>query len=113
MACPAASTGGSHKSERSCRCRSFILTACGLPLRSQVLHTAVAVINMLELMPPLGGEDEVASDEDTLVDTVVSTTISRSTSLAAAEADRDLHLHLVYGSCRRGSRLSFQRGAAR
>ena len=59
MACPAASTGGSHKSERSCRCRSFILTACGLPLRSQVLHTAVAVINMLELMPPLGGEDEV------------------------------------------------------
>jgi len=71
-----------------------------------VLHTAVAVINMLELMPPLGGEDEVASDEDTLVDTVVSMTISRSTSLAAAEADRDLHLHLVYGSCRRGSRLS-------
>lgn len=59
MACPAASTGGSHKSERSCGCRSFILTACGLPLRSQVLHTAVAVINMLELMPPLGGEDEV------------------------------------------------------
>lgn len=66
-----------------------------------MLHTAVAVINMLELMPPLGGEDEVASDEDTLVDTVVSTTISRSTSLAAAEADRDLHLHLVYGSCPR------------
>ena len=32
---------------------SFMLTACGLPLRSQALHTAVAVINMLELMPPL------------------------------------------------------------
>ena len=47
------------------------------------------------------------------MDTVFSTTISRSTSCSAAEADRDLHLHLVYGSCRRGSRLSWQRGAAR
>ena len=53
------------------------------------------------------------SDEDTLVDTVFSTTISRSTSCSAAEAGRDLHLHLVYGSCRRGSWLSWQRGAAR
>ena len=59
MARPYALTAGSREAERSCRCRFFMLTACGLPLRSQVLHTAVAVINMLELMPPLGGEDEV------------------------------------------------------
>ena len=49
------------QSERSCRCRYFMLTACGLPLRSQALHTAVAVINMLELMPPLRGEDGVCA----------------------------------------------------
>ena len=53
------------------------------------------------------------SAKDTVVDTVVSTGPSKSrTSCFAAEADRDLHLHLVYGSCRRGSRLSCQRGAA-
>ena len=61
MARPAAQTGGSHKSERSCRCLCFMLTACGLPLRSQALHTADAVINMLELMPPLRGEDGVCA----------------------------------------------------
>ena len=59
MARPYALTAGSREAERSCRCRFFMLTACGLPLRSQVLHTADAVINMLELMPPLRGEDEV------------------------------------------------------
>ena len=54
---PAAHTGGSHKSERSYRCRSFLLTACGLPPLPQVLRTADAVNNMLEMMPPLWGED--------------------------------------------------------
>ena len=59
IARPAALTAGSRKAERSCRCQFFMLTACGLPLRSQVLHTADAVINMLDLMPPLRGEHEV------------------------------------------------------
>ena len=46
--------GRSDKSERSHRCRPFMLTACGLPVLPQVLSAADAVTNMMNLMPPLG-----------------------------------------------------------
>ena len=46
--------GRSDKSERSHRCRPFMLTACGLPVLPQVLSAADAVTNMMKLMPPLG-----------------------------------------------------------
>ena len=46
--------GRSDKSERSHRCRPFMLNACGLPVLPQVLSAADAVTNMMKLMPPLG-----------------------------------------------------------
>jgi CO dehydrogenase nickel-insertion accessory protein CooC1 len=55
----------------------------------------------------------MVADEDTLVGTVLSTTISTTTSAAAVDADRDLHLHLSCGIICDRSRLSWLRGAAR
>ena len=59
--CPVTLVAGSERSERYCRCRSFLLTVCGLPPLPQVLRTADAVNNMLEMMPPLCREDGVCA----------------------------------------------------